>query len=87
MALWIETMDKDLPFEFLDHKLKAGNSLVGCWFDRFRDYPALAWEREGGDKGHASGVHFEKEAWTKAIKKGRSDRIKPDWPPDRAKSS
>ena len=76
LALWIETMDKDLPFEFLDHKLKAGNSLVGCWFDRFRDYPALAWEREGGDKGHASGVHFEKEAWTKAIKKFRNDRIK-----------
>jgi len=82
LALWIETMDRSLPFGFLDHKLRCGNSLVGCWFDRFRDYPALAWEREGGDKGHSNGVHFEKEAWTRAIKKFRSGRIKPeldDW--------
>lgn len=68
LSLWVETMDRDLPFEFLDHKLKCGNSLVGCWFDRFRDYPALGWEREGGDKNHTNGVQFEKEAWTKAIK-------------------
>jgi hypothetical protein len=78
LALWIETMDRSLPFGFLDHKLKCGNSLVGCWFDRFRDYPALAWEREGGDKSHSNGVHFEKEAWTKAIKKFRTGRIKPE---------
>ena len=76
VALWIETMDPALPFSFLDHKVKVGNSLVGCWFDRFRDYPALAWEREGGDKNHTRGVHFEKEAWTKAIGKFRNDRIK-----------
>jgi hypothetical protein len=52
MALWVETMDRDLPFGFLDHKLKVGNSLVGAWFDTYRDYPALAWEREGGDKDY-----------------------------------
>jgi len=76
VALWIETMDPALPFSFLDHKVKVGNSLVGCWFDRFRDYPVLAWEREGGDSNHTRGVHFEKEAWTKAIKKFRNERIK-----------
>lgn len=76
LSLWIETMDRDLPFEFLDHKLKRGNSLVGCWFDRFRDYPVLAWSREGGDKNHFNGVHFEKEAWTKAIKQMRNGRVK-----------
>lgn len=52
MALWVETMDRDLPFGFLDHKLKVGNSLVGTWFDTYRDYPAMAWEREGGDKDY-----------------------------------
>lgn len=52
MALWVETMDRSLPFGFLDHKLKVGNSLVGAWFDTFRDYPAMAWEREGGDKDY-----------------------------------
>lgn len=76
LSLWIETMDKDLPFEFLDDKLKVGNSLVGCWFDRFRDYPALAWDREGGDKNHSNGVHFPKDAWTRAMKQFRNGRIK-----------
>ncbi len=52
MALWVETMDRDLPFGFLDHKLKVGNALVGAWFDTYRDYPALAWERDGGDKDY-----------------------------------
>lgn len=76
LALWIETLDRDLPFEFLDHKLKVGNALVGCWFDRFRDYPVLAWNREGGDKTHANGVHFAEGAWTKAIKATRDGIVK-----------
>lgn len=78
LSLWVETMDRTLPFGFLDHKLKIGNSLVGCWFDRFRDYPALAWERDGGDKNHTRGVHHEKEAWTKALKEFRNKRAKPE---------
>jgi hypothetical protein len=52
MALWVETMDRNLPFGFLDHKLKVGNTLLGTWFDTFREYPAMAWEREGGDKDY-----------------------------------
>ena len=81
LALWVETMDQALPFSFLDHKLRTGNALVGCWFDRFEHYPLMAWEREGGDKGHTRYVHhhYEKvgrggkvsisgEVWTDAIK-------------------
>jgi hypothetical protein len=49
VSLWIETLDPELPFSFLDHKIKVGNSLVGCWLDRVEDYPLRAWEREGGD--------------------------------------
>jgi hypothetical protein len=67
LALWVETMDRSLPFEFLDHKLKCGNALVGCWFDQFRDYPIMAWKREAGDKNH-NGVHFAKGTGEKAIK-------------------
>jgi hypothetical protein len=87
LALWIETMDPRLPFEFLDHKLRCGNSLVGCWFDRFENYPILAWEREGGDKGHGNFVHHFREvpgkgneqaerkgdAWTEAIKQRKGE--------------
>jgi len=77
LSLWVETMDRELPFEFLDHKLKTGNSLVGCWFDNFQEYPVMAWMREGGDKGH-KGVHFKEGAWTKAIKKVLDERVKPE---------
>ncbi|KMY85700.1 hypothetical protein BUMB_02941 [Candidatus Paraburkholderia calva] len=52
MALWVETMHRGLPFGFIDHKLKVGNALVGAWFDTCRDYPAMAWAREGGDKDY-----------------------------------
>lgn len=64
MALWIETMDQRLPFSFLDHKIKCGNSLVGCWFDRFQEYPAMAWERQGDE-------------WTDAIKQFKNTKVKP----------
>lgn len=30
LSLWIETMDRELPFGFLDHKVKCGNALVGA---------------------------------------------------------
>ena len=69
LSLWVETMDRELPFEFLDHRLKVGNSLVGCWFDRFQDYPALAWAREGGDG--------PKGAITKRIKEILNTQVKP----------
>jgi hypothetical protein len=61
LSLWIETMDYQLPFSFLDHKIKVGNALVGSWFDRFQDYPAMAWEREGGDRSHTNFVHHFRE--------------------------
>jgi hypothetical protein len=77
LALWIETMDWSLPFGFLDHKLKVGNSLVGCWFNQFQDYPVLAWHRDGGDKGHSRGVHFEEGGWTRAIKKFGHQQVAP----------
>ena len=79
LSLWIETMDRTLPFGFLDHKIKCGNALIGAWFDQFRHYPAMAWKnREGGDRNHANGVHFEKNARTQAIKTFVRERLTPD---------
>jgi len=48
LSLWLETMDKELPFEFLDHRIKQGNSLLGTWFCNYQNYPAKAWERQDG---------------------------------------
>ena len=79
LSLWIETMDRTLPFGFLDHKIKCGNSLIGAWFDQFRHYPAMAWKnREGGDKNHSNGVHFGKKSRTQELKNFVKDRLTPD---------
>lgn len=78
LALWINTMNTELPFTFLDHKIKVGNGLVGTWFDQFKHYPILAWNREGGDKKHDNGVYYEKEEWTKTLKDFMEKKVKPD---------
>ena len=79
LSLWIETMDRELPFGFVDHRVKCGNALVGAWFDQFQHYPAMAWKnREGGDMNHSNGVHFAKNARGKAIKAFHKDRLTPD---------
>ena len=69
VSLWVETLDPDLPFSFLDHKIKVGNSLVGCWLDRVEDYPLKAWEREGGD-----GKNGPRTQRIEEFLKGREDR-------------
>ena len=79
LSLWIETMDRTLPFGFLDHKVKCGNALIGAWFDQFAHYPAMAWKhREGGDKSHANGVHFPKNARTQALRAFVKERVTPE---------
>jgi hypothetical protein len=79
LALWIETMDRTLPFSFLDHKVKYGNALVGAWFEEFQHYPVMAWKnRECGDKSHTNGVHFGKDARGQAIRAFVKDRLTPD---------
>ena len=79
LSLWIETMDRTLPFGFLDHKVKCGNALIGAWFDQFAHYPAMAWKnRDGGDRNHNGGVHFAKNARTKALKAFVKEKLTPD---------
>jgi hypothetical protein len=74
VALWVETLDRRLPFTFLDHKLRCGDALVGCWLDRFRDYPLLAFNRQSPDKGW-NGVHHTGEPWTRALSARRADAV------------
>ena len=89
LSLWIETMDRTLPFGFLDHKVKCGNALIGAWFDQFRHYPVMAWKnREGGDKNHTNGVHFKQGARTRAIKDFvRNRELHDRWRQARARST
>lgn len=74
VALWVETLDKRLPFTFLDHKLRCGDALVGTWLDRFRDYPLLAFDRESPDWEY-KGVNYEADVWHGALKEKRAQAI------------
>jgi len=67
LSLWVETLDPKLPFTFLDHNLKVGNSLIGCRLNNYLDYPIMAWEREAGDDSHTKGKHYQKNEWNKKI--------------------
>ncbi|MCY4213494.1 MAG: hypothetical protein OXF68_07705 [Gammaproteobacteria bacterium] len=78
LSLWIETMDRELPFGFLDHKIKCGNALIGTWFDQFQHYPAMAWKnRDGGDRNHGNGEHFRKNERTRKLKDFVEIQLKP----------
>ena len=73
VSLWVETMDRELPFTFLDHKIKVGNSLVGCRLDRVTDYPIAAWLRTGGDDPDSK----TKGPRTKRIREILETKVKP----------
>ncbi len=74
VALWVETLDRDLPFTFLDHKLRCGDALVGTWLDRFRDYPLLAFDRKSPDEKW-KGVNHEADVWRTRLKERRAEAI------------
>lgn len=38
LSLWLETLAKDLPFTFLNHALRHGDSLVGLTFEQIRGF-------------------------------------------------
>jgi hypothetical protein len=79
LALWVETMDRELPFSFLDHKIKCGNGLIGAWFDNFQHYPLMAWkDRETGDENHSNGVHYARENRSNLLKEWIRNRLLAD---------
>jgi len=73
----VETLDRRLPFTFLDHKLRCGDSLVGTWLDQFRDYPLMAFDRESPDKKGkwTHGVSHAVNTWHDVLKAKRADAI------------
>ena len=80
LSLWVETMDRRLPFGFLDHKFRCGNGLVGTWLDTFQHYPVMAWERDGGDSTFENFVHhFREKQITRGKNKGKIERTGDVW--------
>lgn len=42
LSLWLHTVSKDKPLNFLDHHLRCGNSLIGAWLRDLGQLPAVA---------------------------------------------
>jgi hypothetical protein len=74
VSLWVETLDRRLPFTFLDHKLRCGDALTGTWLDRFRDYPLLAWWRQSPDEKWR-GVTHDGDVWADQLKAIRAEVV------------
>ena len=56
LSLWLVTLAKGKPFTFLDHRLKHGDSLVGCMSARGREQAAApARPHPGRSLPHSSG--------------------------------
>jgi hypothetical protein len=41
LSLWLATLAADRPLSFLDHRLQAGDSLLGAWLSSLRRSPGL----------------------------------------------
>jgi hypothetical protein len=60
LSMWLVTLAKDLPFTFVDHALRCGDSLVGLSFEQITagHWPAAQvelceaelWRRSGNDR-------------------------------------
>jgi len=50
LSLWIETMAKGKPLNFLDHHLKHGNSLIGSDFEEILSHPSEDQKRLDSDR-------------------------------------
>ncbi|GAB4209406.1 MAG: N-6 DNA methylase [Sandaracinaceae bacterium] len=61
LSLWLVTLARDLPFTFLDHALRHGDSLVGLSFDQIR---AFHWKDE---KQTELGANVLREALDEAV--------------------
>jgi hypothetical protein len=79
LALWLDTMDAELPLDFLDHKLRCGNAIIGCWHDNFQSYPIMAWEREGS--GASQAIKHEKAKIKDALLEHVQARQRTPFPP------
>lgn len=55
LSLWLATLARDHPFTFLDHSLRAGDSLVGL---TRKQIASFTWEPEGG---------LQKQIWAQLI--------------------
>jgi Alw26I/Eco31I/Esp3I family type II restriction m6 adenine DNA methyltransferase len=42
LSLWLHTVSRDRPLNFLDHHLRCGNSLIGAWLKDLGQLPELA---------------------------------------------
>ena len=69
LSLWLVTMAKDRPFDYLDHALKCGDSLVGVDEEQF-----LRWSQTL--KGAIGPLYFEKNQEALALARQKRQQLR-----------
>jgi len=59
LSLWLRTVTKGKPLNFLDHHLKCGNSLIGARVDDLANLPELRKKKKREEIPVAQGVLFD----------------------------
>lgn len=77
LSLWLETMDSRLPFTFLNHKLKQGNSLVGAWYDDLAHYPMASWARFASADTDAEGAVARVKSQARTLRQDETSGVLP----------
>jgi hypothetical protein len=77
LSLWLETMDSRLPFTFLNHKLKQGNSLVGAWYEDLAQYPMAAWARFSSADAGTGGTVARVKSQARTLRQDETSGVLP----------
>ena len=78
LSLWLATLAGDRPLGFLDHRLQAGDSLIGAWLAQLRRPPCL---RRRPPSREASSL-FEEAAIADALREALPVRFSLESTPD-----
>ncbi len=76
LSLWLETLQKDRPFTFVDHALRVGDSLVGLTSVNELRHLALGQDGQLDVMGDAGRAAVEREL--KALAEGRQELMRTD---------
>jgi len=67
LSLWLKTVDKSQPLNFLDHHLRCGNSLIGARINDLNHLPSLKGKQKKIEEQEEQLVLFDKDRFSEDI--------------------
>ena len=84
VSLWIKSAVSDKPLNFLDHRIRCGNSMIGADAELVGgEFPVDVYETSGGEDWHdGNDVRATVRKQNKARSRGSNDRSLSNWSSD-----